>query len=186
MMASADGSFGYEMEIIVPADSPVQTPDDLKGKTIAFSAPTSNSGFKAPSAILGSDYGLERDKDYKATFSGKHDNSILGVVNGDYEAAAVANSVPKRMIERGVFDPKKVRSVYKSQTFPTTAFGYAHNLKPDLAETIRQAFFNYPWAGSTLKQEFTDLDQFVPITYQSDWEIVRKIDTAMGVSYDCR
>ena len=32
MMASADGSFGYEMEIIVPADSALQTPAELKGK----------------------------------------------------------------------------------------------------------------------------------------------------------
>ena len=32
MMASKDGSFGYEMEIIVPADSPIKTPADLKGQ----------------------------------------------------------------------------------------------------------------------------------------------------------
>ncbi|HEY9550234.1 MAG TPA: phosphate/phosphite/phosphonate ABC transporter substrate-binding protein, partial [Kiloniellaceae bacterium] len=75
MMAANDGSFGYEMEIIVPADSPIQSPADLKGKTLAFTAPTSNSGFKAPSALLLSDYGLEAEKDYKTAFSGKHDNS---------------------------------------------------------------------------------------------------------------
>lgn len=186
MMAAADGSFGYEMEIIVPADSPIQTPENLKGRTIAFSAPTSNSGFKAPSAILKSEYGLDADKDYKAVFSGKHDNSILGVVNGDYEAAAVANSVLGRMIDRDVFDPAKIRSIYKSETFPTTAYGYAYNLNPDLAEKIKEAFFSYSWAGSPLKREFSDLDKFVPITYQSDWNIVRKIDAAMGVIYDCR
>ena len=45
-------AFGYEMEIIVPADSPIKTPADLKGKKLAFTAPTSNSGFKAPSALL--------------------------------------------------------------------------------------------------------------------------------------
>ena len=34
-------------------------------------------------------------------FSGKHDNSILGVANKDYPAAAIANSVMAQMIERG-------------------------------------------------------------------------------------
>ena len=87
MMASKDGSFGYEMEIIVPADSPIGSPADLKGKSLAFTSPTSNSGFKAPSAILKSEFGLEADKDFKAAFSGKHDNSVLGVANKDYEAA---------------------------------------------------------------------------------------------------
>ena len=62
MMAAKDGSFGYEMEIIVPADSPIKTPADLKGKKVAFTAPTSNSGFKAPSAILKADFNLEAKK----------------------------------------------------------------------------------------------------------------------------
>lgn len=186
IMAAADGSFGYEMEIIVPVNSPIQTPKDLKGKSIAFSAPTSNSGFKAPSAILKSEYGLDAEEDYETVFSGKHDNSILGVVYKDYEAAAVANSVLGRMIERKVFDPSQIRSIYKSQTFPMTAYGYAHDLSPDLVRKIKDAFFSYEWTDSPLKQEFADLDQFVPITYQSEWEIVRKIDAAMGVDYDCR
>ncbi|MEQ9448658.1 MAG: phosphate/phosphite/phosphonate ABC transporter substrate-binding protein, partial [Rhodospirillaceae bacterium] len=75
---------------------------------------------------------------------------------------------------------------FKSQTFPTTAFGYAHNLKPELAEKIKEAFFSFDWQGSALKAEFSDLDQFIPITYAKDWEIVRRIDAANGVSYDCR
>ena len=52
IMAGKDGAFGYEMEIIVPADSTIKTPADIKGKKLAFTAPTSNSGFKAPSALL--------------------------------------------------------------------------------------------------------------------------------------
>ncbi len=36
--------------------------------------------------------------DFEPVFSGKHDNSILGVANKDYPAAAVANSVLKRML----------------------------------------------------------------------------------------
>src|ERR1051325_5385576 len=49
IMGTKEGTFGYEMEIIVPADSAIKTPADLKGKKLAFTAPTSNSGFKAPS-----------------------------------------------------------------------------------------------------------------------------------------
>lgn len=185
MMAMADNSFGYEMEIIVPAASPVQTPADLKGKTIAFSAPTSNSGFKAPSAILRAEFGLEADKDYQTTFSGKHDTSILGVVHEDYEAAAIANVVMKQMAARNVFNPDDLRSIYKSQTFPTTAYGIAHNLHPALAAKIKEAFFTFPWANSALTQEFAE-EKFIPITYKTDWDVVRKVDAAMGITYDCK
>jgi phosphonate transport system substrate-binding protein len=186
MMASADGSFGYEMELIVPADSAVKTPKDLKGKKIAFTSPTSNSGFKAPSAILKADFGLEAKKDYEPTFSGKHDNSILGVANKDYEAAAVANSVMKRMYDRKVVDPAKIRSIYKSDTFPTTGYGHAHNLDPKLAAKVKEAFFTFKWEGSELKKEFKKEDKFIPITFKKDWSVIRKIDEANGVKYTCK
>ena len=186
MMASKDNSFGYEMEIIVPADSAIRVPSDLKGHKVAFTSPTSNSGFKAPSAILKSEFGLEAKRDYEPVFSGKHDNSILGVINKDYEAAAVANSVIKRMTDRKVADPNKFRSIYKSETFPTTGYGHAYNLDPTLADKIKQAFFTFPWEGSALKAEFKKEDKFIPITYKKDWSVIRKIDEANGVKYTCK
>ena len=186
MMAAKDGSFGYEMEIIVPADSAVKSPKDLKGKKVAFTSPTSNSGFKAPSAILKADFGLVAKTDFEPAFSGKHDNSILGVANKDYDAAAIANSVLKRMVDRKVVDGAKVRSIFKSDTFPTTGYGYAYNLDPSLVAKIKDAFFTFPWAGSDLKKEFKKEDQFIPITYKKDWSVIRKIDTANGVKYTCK
>ncbi len=186
MMASADGSFGYEMEILVPADSPIKTPADLKGHKVAFTDATSNSGFKAPSAILKADFNLEAKRDYEPMFSGKHDNSILGVVNKDYEAAAVANSVLNRMIDRKVFDTAKIRSIYKSQTFPTTGYGHAHNLDPALVEKVKQAFFSFQWEGSALQAEFKKEAKFIPIDYKKDWAVLRKIDEATGVKYTCK
>src|SRR5882757_2091277 len=186
IMAGKDGAFGYEMEIIVPADSPIKTPADIKGKKLAFTAPTSNSGFKAPSALLESEFNLVAKRDYEPVFSGKHDNSVLGVANKDYDAAAIANEVMFRMFERKVVDKAKIRTVYKSETFPTTGYGHAHNLDPALIEKIKEAFFTFPWEGSALKAEFKTEDRFVPITYQKDWSLVRKIDAATGVKYTCK
>ncbi len=186
MMAGEDGVFGYEMEIIVPGDSPIQTVTDLRGRTLTFTSPTSNSGFKAPSAILKAEFGLTAEVDFETAFSGKHDNSILGVANKDYEAAAVANSVLGRMIFRETVGKDALRSIYKSQTFPTTAYGHAYNLHPRVAAKIRQAFFTFPWEGSALKEEFAEEDRFIAIIYKFDWDIIRTIDEASGVTYDCR
>jgi phosphonate transport system substrate-binding protein len=174
------------MEIIVPADSPIKTPADIKGHKLAFTAPTSNSGFKAPSVLLESEFHLKAKVDYEPVFSGKHDNSVLGVANKDYDAAAIANEVMVRMFERKVVDPKKIRTIYKSDTFPTTSYGMAHNLDPKLQEKIKEAFFTFPWEGSALKAEFKTEDRFVPITYKKDWAVIRKIDGASGVKYACK
>jgi phosphonate transport system substrate-binding protein len=187
IMAALDGSFGYEMEIITYPDSGITSPADIKGKQLAFTSPTSNSGFKAPSALLESEFGLKADTDFEPVFSGKHDNSILGVANKDYAAAAIANSVMKRMIERDVVQPEQIVSIYTSQTFPTTGYGTANNLTPELQDKIRNAFFNFEWEGSSLKAEFEKggEGQFIEITYKDAWNVIRQIDAATGVSYAC-
>ncbi len=185
MMAYNDGSFGYEMEIIVQADSEIQSPADIKGRTMAFTSPTSNSGFKAPSAILKGEFGLIAEQDFTPAFSGKHDNSILGVYNGDYEIAAIANSVLFRMARRGVIDQSKLRTIYKSQTFPTTGYGHAHNLHPVLVAKVKEAFFTYEW-DENFKKEFKRADRFINIRHKTHWDVVRKIDAANGISYDCK
>src|SRR5690606_3753232 len=168
--------------------SGIEKVEDIKGKKMAFTAETSNSGFKAPSALLKSEFGMEAGKDFEAVFSGKHDNSILGVANKDYPAAAIANSVMARMFERGVVKPEQIKSIYKSQTFPTTGYGVVYNLKPELQEKIKEAFFTYPWEGSELEKEFSKSGeaQFIEITHKEHWDVVRKIDAAMGVQYTCR
>ena len=188
MMASEDGSYGYEMEIITYTGSAIEKVQDLKGKKLAFVQETSNSGYKAPSAILKTEFGLEAKKDFEPVFSGKHDNSILGVANKDYPATAVANSVMQRMIARGVVKANQIKSIYKSQTFPTTAYGVVYNLKPELQEKIKQAFFSFPWKGSALAEEFGQSGEakFIPISFKKHWEVIRKIDVATNVSYDCK
>jgi phosphonate transport system substrate-binding protein len=190
MMASKKDEFGYEMEIIVQADGPIQKIEDLRGRLVAFTSQTSNSGFKAPSALLESQFGLRADRDFRTAFSGRHDNSIIGVANRDYEAAAIANSVMVRMVERRAVDPQRLRSIYRSQTFPTTGYGHAHNLNPQLAERIRNAFFNFNWDGTALAREFNKSqppqEKFMPITYRNHWEVIRQIDAAMEVRYTCR
>ena len=187
MHAKDDGSYGYEMEIIVKADSPIQSPSEIKGRTLAFTSPTSNSGFKAPSAILKGEFDLIADRDFTPTFSGKHDNSILGVYKGYYEIASVANSVLQRMIRRGVIEEGKLRAVYRSPTFPTTGYGHAHNLHPELVAKIKSAFFTWDFDDDPLyKKEFAKADRFIGIRHMNDWAVIRQIDKANGVSYDCK
>jgi len=187
IMASAEGNFGYEMEILTYPGSGIESVEDIRGGQLAFTSPTSNSGFKAPSAILKGDYDMIPDRDFEPVFSGKHDNSIMGVANQDYMAASIANSVLRRMVARGELKMEDVISLYKSQTFPTTGFGTVYNLKPELHKQIQDAFFSFDWDGTLLQAEFAKSNeaQFLPMNYKEFWEVIRKIDTANGVSYSC-
>lgn len=187
MMAAADGSFGYEMEIITYPDSGVASVEDIRGGEMAFTSETSNSGFKAPSAILMSEFNMAAGDDFTPVFSGAHDSSILGVANQDYQAAAIANSVLARMLERDVVSEDQLVMIYQSQTFPTTSYGTAHNLTPELQDAIQEAFFSFDWEGTALAEEFAGNgeEQFIPITFQEEWSVIRAIDEANGVAYEC-
>ena len=189
MMASNDDRYGYEMEILTYPGSGIEKVEDIKGKKLAFTSETSNSGYKAHSALLKQEFKMEAGTDFEPVFSGKHDNSILGVANKDYPAAAIANSVLSRMLERDVVKSEQLVSIYKSQSFPTTGYGYVYNLKPELAEKVKEAFFNFNWEGTGLAKEFNPVEppqeKFMPISYKEHWQVVRDIDAAMNVSYEC-
>jgi phosphonate transport system substrate-binding protein len=190
MMASKKDEFGYEMEIITYPGSGINKIEDIKGKKLAFTSETSNSGFKAPSALLEQEFKMVAKKDYEPVFSGKHDNSIIGVANKDYPAAAIANSVKARMLARNVVKADALRVIYKSQTFPTTGYGHVFNLKPELAAKVKEAFFSFNWEGSDLLKEFQTSEppqeKFLPINFKTHWEVVRQIDKALNVSYACK
>src|SRR5690606_33877781 len=62
------GLQGYHLIVIVKKDSPYQTLADLKGKRLAHTSPSSNSGNLAPRALF-PDLGLVPDEDYEVLYS---------------------------------------------------------------------------------------------------------------------
>lgn len=181
-LANDSGFATYEMEIIVPTSSDVRSISDLKGAELVFTSADSNSGCKAPRVILDREFGLIADRDYTTRFSGSHEASIIGVASKIYPVAAIANDVLARMSSSGIVEPKSIRSLYKSKPFPPPAFGYPHNLKPELAEKIRAAFLGFQLKGSSLEKNFRET-KFAEVDFKRDWKIIREIDDASGHLY---
>lgn len=173
---------GYNLIVIVKKDSPFQKLPDLKGKKLAHTSPSSNSGHMAPMALFPAE-GLKPETDYKVLFSGKHDQSILGVNSGDYDAAAVASDVFHRMASRGQIKEEDFRVIYRSTKFPTSSFAYAHDLEPALRDKMLKCFYDYRFPPE-MQKAFDGADRFYPITYKKDWEIVRKVAEAGGESFN--
>jgi phosphonate transport system substrate-binding protein len=172
----AKGFQGYNLITIVKATSALKTPADLKGKKVAHTAPSSNSGHLAPLALLPAQ-GVSPGKDYEIKFSGKHDQSVLGVGTGDYDAAHVASDVYERMAERGQIKETDYRIIYRSQRFPTSSFAYAHDLEPTLAAKMVKCFADYRFPAD-MQKNFDGADRFVSISYAKDWDVVRTVDKA--------
>ncbi len=181
---SGTKGFGYKLQVITHKDSDIQKMPDLKGKKIAHVTPSSNSGNQAPRALF-KELGVIPDEDYEVSYSGKHDNSIMGVANKDYDAAPVASSVLDRMADKGVVNKDDLRIIWESDPFPTTSYGYVNTLKPDLAKKVVDAFLSFDWKGTGLEKEFkaNGWTQFIPITYKEQWAVIRTIQKFNNIVY---
>ena len=176
------GPHGYHLLSIVKKDSPYQKLADLKGKRVAHTSPSSNSGHLAPLVLYPSE-GLKPNEDYKPLMSGGHDKSALGVASGDYDMAGVASDVFERMITRGTLKADDFRIIFTSPLFPTSSFAHAHDLHPDLSKKIRACFFAFDFPPS-MRKEFNGDDRFFPITYKDAWKVVREIAEGSGTPYN--
>ncbi len=179
---SEKGPRGYTLAAIVKASSPYLKLGNLKGKKVAHTSPSSNSGNLAP-RVLVPPLGLKPDEDYKPLMSGGHDKSILGVSYGDYDMAAIASDVFERMIGRNQIKREDFRVLHESDVFPTNGYVHAHDLKPELAAKVKDCFFNYRFTAE-MQKEFNGEDRFVPITYRDRWAVVREVAEKSGTPFN--
>ena len=179
--ADDQGAHGFNLIVLVRNDSPYQKLADLKGKKVAHTSPSSTSGNSAPRVLFPKE-GLTPEKDYQVLFSGKHDQSIMGVMSGDYDAAPVASDIYYQMAKRGVIKESDFRIIYKSEKFPVNSLAYAHDLAPELRDRITKCVFDYKF-DSELSKSLEGATHFTPISYLKDWAIVRQVGEASGESY---
>lgn len=183
VMRDPKGLSAYHVWLIAGArNDKINTVADLKGKRVAHVSQTSNSGHQAPVYFF-SRMGVVPGKDYQIAFSGKHDTSALGVINGDYDAAVVADTVMQRMAARNVLKEGEYKVVWTSPPFPTAGFVHAHNLEPTLVDKLKEAFFSFKFEGTSVGKEFKPRVGFMPLNYARDWEPVLAVLKANGVTF---
>jgi phosphonate transport system substrate-binding protein len=70
-----------------------------------------------------------------------------------------------------------------SQKFPTSSFAYAHDLEPELAKKMVKCFYDYRYTPE-MQKAFDGADRFFPVTFQKDWEVVRKVAEGSGEAFN--
>ena len=176
--ADADGNFSYTMKIIVPADSDIKKVEDIRGKRMTFVRPRSNSGCTAALVMLMKDHDLQPERDYNWGWSFGHENSIKGIAEKKFMAAAVASDILARMVANGDIAESDFAVIYESKAYPPGVVGYAYNLKPELSEGIVDTLTTFDWKGTGLEKGpgKSGSVKFAPVDYKKDWEPVREIN----------
>lgn len=146
--AELDGSLGYHSVLIVRSNSPYQSLDDLKGKTLAWADPNSTSGYLVPMVSLRS-AGIEPARHFgKTVFSGGHEQSVIGVLNGTLDSAFTWTSKGDNagqlrvMMDRGMLKREDIRVVWESPVIPNPLFAIPKTLPADMKKDLTEFFLN--------------------------------------------
>ncbi|WP_411841649.1 phosphonate ABC transporter substrate-binding protein [Serratia fonticola] len=150
------GAHSYHSVVVVKADSPYHSLDDLKGKPFAFADPDSTSGYLIPDYAFRQKLGGNVDNQYhrffsSITFSGGHEQDILGVLNGQFAGAVTYSSMTgdhdsgysasafRSLIRMGHPDlMKQIRIIWQSPPIPSGPILVSNTLPAEFkAKVIR-------------------------------------------------
>ena len=176
------GSPLYHGRIFVHRDSGIETLEDLRGKSIAFADPISESGYLYPLEMFVEAGLLERDQDpqefFNAVyFAGGYQQSIQAVANG-YADAAGASQFSDLLLTPDQLED--VVWIAESDPIPSHAVIARANLEPDRIDAFKQAMLklNDP-AYQHLLQHVYSPDGYVEVTHD-DYLAVEEIARLYG------
>lgn len=127
---NTDGTTGYYSIGFARVDSGITSMDDAKGKIFAFADPNSTSGYLVPGAELVASYGKLEEYFAEVKMSGGHEQSIVGVANGDFDAAVAwadglgnwedgfNSGAFRKAADSGLVDMADITEIWRSKLIP--------------------------------------------------------------------
>ena len=142
----SDGSDGYKSAIYVRSDSNIYSLADLEGRSMGWSDPNTTSGYLVPSFEL-YQRGLNPSEFFSRTgFAGGHEQAVISVLNGQYDAGATwvsgqgpveegySRGMLRNMIKKGLLDMSKLRVIWLSDLI----MNGPHIIRKDLPEDFKE------------------------------------------------
>jgi len=143
-----DGSTGYYSIGFARKDSGITSIEDAKGKVFAFGEPNSTSGYLVPGAELQEKYGKLEDYFGEVKFSGGHEQTIVGVAKGDFDAGVswadglgnwedgYNSGAFRKAADAGLVDMNDLVEIWKSKLIPEGPMVVRKALPQDVKDKV--------------------------------------------------
>jgi phosphonate transport system substrate-binding protein len=147
---NSNGSTGYYSIAFARKDSGITSIDDAKGKVFAFAEPNSTSGYLVPGAELSATYGDLKSYFSDVKMSGGHEQTIVGVANGDFDAGVswadgVGNwedgynsGAFRKAADAGLVDMNNIVEIWRSTLIPEGPMVVRKALPQDVKDKVTQ------------------------------------------------
>jgi len=145
-----NGSTGYYSIGFARTDAGIASMDDAKGKSFAFAEPNSTSGYLVPAAELLAKYGKLEEYFSEVKFSGGHEQTIVGVANGDFAAGVswadgvgnwedgYASGAFRKAADAGLVDMNNIVEIWRSTLIPEGPMVVRAALPADVKDKVTQ------------------------------------------------
>ena len=145
---NVDGSTGYYSIGFARKDSGITSLEGAKGKKFAFAEPNSTSGYLVPGAEMVASVGKLEEFFSEVKFSGGHEQSIVGVANGDFDAAVAwadglgnwedgyNSGAFRRASDAGLVDMNDLVEIWKSKLIPEGPMVVRKALPQDVKDKV--------------------------------------------------
>jgi phosphonate transport system substrate-binding protein len=190
-----DGSTGYYSIGFARADSGITSMDDAKGKIFAFADPNSASGYLIPGAELREKYGTLEEFFGEVKMSGGHEQTIVGVSNGDFDAGVswadglgnwedgFNSGAFRRAADAGLVDMNNIVEIWRSKLIPEGPLVIRSALPQDVKDKVTQLTADL-WetdAECAYNVAAGDAKDFVPVEHSAYEGVVaaRKLQEGM-------
>jgi len=176
-----DGSTGYYSFGFARKDSGITSIADAKGKKFTFGEPNSTSGYLVPAAQLLAELGMPLEQYFgEVVFSGGHEQTIVGVSNGDFAAGVswadglgnwedgYASGAFRRSADAGLVDMNDLVQIWQSKLIPNGPFvvrkALPQNVKDKVTTIVADMWETDKECGYALAAG--EVKDFVPATHE--------------------
>ncbi len=152
----AEGDIGYYSGLLVMANSPYRSIQDLKGKTLGYVDFNSTSGYLFPRAVM-REQGIDPDTFFgRSSFAGGHTQAVMALDNGQFDATIInmGGGDPKHgfttgahftMARRGVVDLDDFRIIWTAGPIPNSAVVVRTDRPQPFIDAVRGAMAALPY-----------------------------------------
>lgn len=192
---NVDGTTGYYSIGFARVDSGITSMDDAKGKVFAFADPNSTSGYLVPAAELTEKYGTLENYFSEVKMSGGHEQTIVGVANGDFAAGVswadglgnwedgFTSGAFRKAADSGLVDMTTMQEIWRSKMIPEGPMVVRRELPQDVKEKLF-AMLDTMWADDpecAYNVAAGEAQDFVPISHDDYLGIIaaRKLQEGM-------
>ncbi|MCH7471369.1 phosphate/phosphite/phosphonate ABC transporter substrate-binding protein [bacterium] len=181
-----DGKATYRGQILVMADSGIDSIADLAGKRLAFTEQASASGHLYPRALL-LEHGIDLDLDLLEVFySGSHDAAVLALVKGSVDAACSYDDAREKLAQAGIEDiMETTRVLAYTPDIPADNVTVISELDDEMASAISDALLAIAASdrGKEVLMELYEIEGLVPAS-DADYLPVRKMAAVLGLDVE--